>query len=316
AERITGESRHEHQPEHGPFGAMPAAQPGVESLARRGVDPGLDPRTAVTAADRECENRASDRAEGAEHDARDQTEEIAARDLERLPRDRNDDHLHRLGEHEGGWAERAESLERRTHPGLVGHEARDEHEGEKEERPGRGRSRMDPRASHTPSRPPGSSGPQGPPNRPQKKTNAGASPVGEAPASGSDRSGCPGGIPADPERRTAGTTRRVRRPPAAGYPAATVSSCFAMIRRIGTIIRASTAAAATSETVVAVKSCGICSSRSGSTFPPTSPAIRLPTAEARNQIPITCPTYFRGESFVIDERPTGLRHSSPTVWKK
>jgi hypothetical protein len=46
----------------------------------------------------------------------------------------------------------------------------------------------------------------------------------------------------------------------------------------------------TSETVVMVKSGGICSSFSGSTWPPTSPAIRFPTAEARNQMPIICPT--------------------------
>ena len=69
-------------------------------------------------------------------------------------------------------------------------------------------------------------------------------------------------------------------------------------------------------TVVPVKSCGICSSFSGSTWPPTSPAMRFPTEVARNQIPIICPTYFRGESFVIDERPTGLSESSPKVWKR
>jgi hypothetical protein len=68
--------------------------------------------------------------------------------------------------------------------------------------------------------------------------------------------------------------------------------------------------------VVHVKSAGVCSSFSGSTLPPTSPAIRFPTDAARNQIPIICPTNRRGESLVIDESPTGLSSSSPKVWKR
>ena len=52
---------------------------------------------------------------------------------------------------------------------------------------------------------------------------------------------------------------------------------------------------------------GIWSNFSGSTLPPTRPAIRFPTEVARNQIPIIWPTYLRGESFVIVDRPTGLK---------
>ena len=46
------------------------------------------------------------------------------------------------------------------------------------------------------------------------------------------------------------------------------------------------------------------------------PAIKLPNAAAVNQTPIICPTKARGASLVIELRPTGLKASSPTVWKK
>jgi hypothetical protein len=60
----------------------------------------------------------------------------------------------------------------------------------------------------------------------------------------------------------------------------------AIIFLIGTISAAITSDAMTSDIVVVVKSCGIWSSFSGSTCPPTRPPIRLPSADARNQIPI------------------------------
>ena len=50
--------------------------------------------------------------------------------------------------------------------------------------------------------------------------------------------------------------------------------------------------------------------------PPTMPAIRLPNAEAMNQMPIIWPTNLRGASFVIELKPTGLNVSSPNVWKR
>ena len=39
-------------------------------------------------------------------------------------------------------------------------------------------------------------------------------------------------------------------------------------------------------------------------------------AAPMNQVPIICPTRRPGASLVMLLRPTGLRHSSPTVWKK
>src|SRR5690554_5988402 len=36
----------------------------------------------------------------------------------------------------------------------------------------------------------------------------------------------------------------------------------------------------------------------------------------KNQAPITKPTAFLGDSFVIIERPTGERFNSPMVWNK
>ena len=35
-----------------------------------------------------------------------------------------------------------------------------------------------------------------------------------------------------------------------------------------------------------------------------------------NQMPIIWPTSRFGDSFVMPLNPTGLRHSSPVVWKK
>ena len=88
------------------------------------------------------------------------------------------------------------------------------------------------------------------------------------------------------------------------------------MRRIGTIIRPSTAVAMKSENAVRWNSCGISERFSGLTWPPTRPAIRLPNAVARNQTPIICPTNRRGESLVIELSPTGLSDSSPTVCRK
>jgi hypothetical protein len=53
-----------------------------------------------------------------------------------------------------------------------------------------------------------------------------------------------------------------------------------------------------------------------SIFPASKPAIRFPNEVARNQMPIICPTSFAGDSFVIALKPTGLKQSSPVVWKK
>src|SRR4029079_13326308 len=50
--------------------------------------------------------------------------------------------------------------------------------------------------------------------------------------------------------------------------------------------------------------------------PATSPANRLPNADAMNQTPIICPTRPTGASLVMDESPTGDNASSPQVWKK
>src|SRR5215212_4998899 len=72
-------------------------------------------------------------------------------------------------------------------------------------------------------------------------------------------------------------------------------------------------AAAISASVVPMNNFGICSNFSGSTLPPTKPAIKFPTEVARNHIPIIWPTYLRGESFVIVDSPTGLNNNSPTV---
>ena len=41
--------------------------------------------------------------------------------------------------------------------------------------------------------------------------------------------------------------------------------------------------------------------------------MKLPTDVARNQTPIISPPMRAGASLVIALRPTGLRHSSPTV---
>src|SRR5260221_2060777 len=86
--------------------------------------------------------------------------------------------------------------------------------------------------------------------------------------------------------------------------------------RITGVNTPSTRAANMSEAVVTMKSFGISCNLLGSTCPPTRPPIRFPTEEARNQIPIIWPTYFRGESFVIEDMPTGLRHRSPRAWQK
>src|SRR5689334_6680537 len=77
-----------------------------------------------------------------------------------------------------------------------------------------------------------------------------------------------------------------------------------MARRIAAAMRA---------IVVPINNFGVCSSFSGSTLPPTRPAIRFPTDVARNQMPIIWPTYLRGESLVIVDSPTGLNNNSPIV---
>src|SRR3954454_7166429 len=46
------------------------------------------------------------------------------------------------------------------------------------------------------------------------------------------------------------------------------------------------------------------------------PVIESPAVTARNQTPIICEAYFAGAIFVVTDRPTGERHSSPTVWMK
>src|SRR5690606_9438772 len=53
-----------------------------------------------------------------------------------------------------------------------------------------------------------------------------------------------------------------------------------------------------------------------SNWPDNRPANRLPRAAPTNQIPIICPSRFLGASFVMDERPTGDRQSSPQVCRK
>src|ERR1700735_2717358 len=47
--------------------------------------------------------------------------------------------------------------------------------------------------------------------------------------------------------------------------------------------------------------------------PAISPAARLPSESERNHMPIIWPTRRFGESLVVYDRPTGLRHSSPSV---
>src|SRR5215217_6024786 len=44
--------------------------------------------------------------------------------------------------------------------------------------------------------------------------------------------------------------------------------------------------------------------------------MKLPTEVARNQMPITSPAIRAGASLVIALKPTGLRHSSPNVWRR
>src|SRR5688572_33425167 len=44
--------------------------------------------------------------------------------------------------------------------------------------------------------------------------------------------------------------------------------------------------------------------------------MKLPTEVARNQIPIISPPMRAGARTVIALRPTGLRNSSPMVWRK
>src|SRR5437870_3417046 len=50
--------------------------------------------------------------------------------------------------------------------------------------------------------------------------------------------------------------------------------------------------------------------------PATQPPILFPNAVARNHTPIMSPTIRGGASLVTTDSPTGLRHSSPTVWSK
>ena len=53
-----------------------------------------------------------------------------------------------------------------------------------------------------------------------------------------------------------------------------------------------------------------------SSWAATSPATRLPRAEAMNQTPIICPSRPRGASLVIAESPIGDSASSPHVNRK
>lgn len=62
--------------------------------------------------------------------------------------------------------------------------------------------------------------------------------------------------------------------------------------------------------------CGIVAVFSPVTSPAKSPARRLPNEVPRNQIPMACPTSRGGANLVTALRPTGLRQSSPTVWRK
>ena len=50
--------------------------------------------------------------------------------------------------------------------------------------------------------------------------------------------------------------------------------------------------------------------------PATRPAIKFPSAEPMNHVPIIWPTRRSGASFVTLLSPTGLRHNSPTVCRK
>ena len=57
-------------------------------------------------------------------------------------------------------------------------------------------------------------------------------------------------------------------------------------------------------------------SGSRSKNPPANPASLFPVAIDKNHTPIIEPTIRLGASFVTVERPTGLRHNSPIVWRK
>jgi hypothetical protein len=47
-----------------------------------------------------------------------------------------------------------------------------------------------------------------------------------------------------------------------------------------------------------------------------SPAKPAAKEEDKNHIPIICPLYRFGEYLAVADNPTGLKHSSPKVWKR
>ena len=87
-------------------------------------------------------------------------------------------------------------------------------------------------------------------------------------------------------------------------------SIFPIILRIGTISSPRISADPNGATAVHVNSAGVCSSFSGSTCPPTSPATRLPTEAAGARCPSSA-LCFRGEEFRRGRRPAGLSADSP-----
>ncbi len=68
--------------------------------------------------------------------------------------------------------------------------------------------------------------------------------------------------------------------------------------------------------VITRKMYGISGALASANCPPARPAMVLPMAVPRNQVPIMRLTNFGGASLVTFDKPTGDRQSSPNVWNR